>query len=91
MKIPNSFIASSGGNSPKICPKTHPGDTLSSKMDKLFQLYISTKMQPNLFIQELKFLNKDFIKKYEGIINRQQGELSKIKLIKSLRKLAGGI
>ena len=38
-------------------------DTLSSKMDKLFQLYFSTKMQPNLFIQELKSLCKDFIKK----------------------------
>ncbi len=40
-----------------------PADTLSSKIDKLFQLYISTGMQPNLFIQELKFLNKEFIKK----------------------------
>ena len=32
---------------------------------------------------------KEFIRIYIGIINRQQGDLSKIKLIRSLRKLAG--
>ena len=32
---------------------------------------------------------RQFIRLYIGIINRQQGELSKPKLIKSLKKLAG--
>lgn len=40
-----------------------------------------------LWVREDKV--KEFIRRYIGIINRQQGDLSKIKLIKSLKKLTG--